>query len=94
MLIVETIAKIRRMYHVQKKGFKALARELNLSKNTVKKVIREDKTSKHYEREEQSFPVLDELIVRMLANPSEEGVQRRSFTMSCVRKVFQEVILR
>ena len=42
MIIVETIAKIRRLYYVQNKGIKTIARELNLSKNTVKKVIRED----------------------------------------------------
>ena len=44
MFIVESIARIRRMYHVDGKGIRAIARELNISKNTVKKVIRSDAT--------------------------------------------------
>ena len=60
MMIVETIAKIRRMYYVRNKGIKTIARELNLSKNTVKKIIREDKTSKIYARSKQAFPIMDE----------------------------------
>ena len=40
MFIVESIAKIRRMYHVDGKAIKVIARELNISKNTVRKVIR------------------------------------------------------
>ena len=60
MIVVETIAKIRRLYYVQNKGIKAIARELKLSKNTVKKVIREDKTSKIYVRDKQVLPVMGE----------------------------------
>jgi DNA-binding transcriptional regulator LsrR (DeoR family) len=41
---VESIAKIRRMYYVEGKGIRTIARALNISKNTVKKVIRSDKT--------------------------------------------------
>ena len=44
MFIVESIARIRRMYHVDGNGIRAIARELNISKNTVKKVIRSDAT--------------------------------------------------
>ena len=44
MLIVETIAKIRTRYHVQKQGIKQISRELNLSRNTVIKVLREGHT--------------------------------------------------
>ena len=32
MLIMETIGKIRRLYYVQGKGYKTIARELRLSK--------------------------------------------------------------
>jgi hypothetical protein len=69
MMIVETIAKIRRMHYVQTKGIKTIARELNLSKNTVKKIIREDKTSKAYARNKQALPIMDEFkhqLVTML----------------------------
>ena len=40
MLIVETIGKIRRDYFVHGKTIKAIARELGLSRNTVRKVLR------------------------------------------------------
>jgi transposase len=58
MLIVETIAKVRRLYHVDNKGFKTIARTLKLSKNTVKKIIRGDVTEASYERQQQSYRVL------------------------------------
>lgn len=41
---MESIAKIRRMYHVNGKGIREIARQLNISKNTVKKVIRSNET--------------------------------------------------
>lgn len=55
---METIAKIRRLHYVSGKGFKTIARELKLSKNTVKKVIREDKTEVGYHRSQQGYRVL------------------------------------
>lgn len=62
MIIMETIAKIRRMYHINGKGFKTIARELKLSKNTVKKIIRSNVTVLHYQREQQSYRVLEKYI--------------------------------
>ena len=32
MLIMETIAKVRRLYYVENKGFKTIARELSRAK--------------------------------------------------------------
>lgn len=66
MMIVETIAKIRRLYHVQKRGIKTIARELKLSKNTVRKIIREDKTSKTYARNKQVLPIMDEFKCQLV----------------------------
>jgi len=40
MLVVETIARIRRAYFVQGKGIKAICRELRVSRKVVRKVIR------------------------------------------------------
>jgi DNA-binding transcriptional regulator LsrR (DeoR family) len=51
MLIVETIAKIRRLYYVEGQGYKTIAKGLKLSKHTVKKVIRSDKTAFEYKRQ-------------------------------------------
>ena len=80
MLIVESIAKIRRMYHVDEKGFKTIARELNLSKNTVKKIIRSDVTALKYERRQQGYRVLDnylEQIIEKLKYDLTEPKRRR-----------------
>jgi DNA-binding transcriptional regulator LsrR (DeoR family) len=40
MLVVETIAKIRRAYFVQGKSIKAICRELRVSRKVVRKVLR------------------------------------------------------
>jgi transposase len=58
MLIVETIARIRRDFHVNKKPIKAIARDLGLSRNTVRKVLRSDETAFVYERGTQPMPRL------------------------------------
>jgi hypothetical protein len=47
MLVVETIAKIRRAYFVQKKPIKAICRELGLSRKVVRKLLRSDATEFH-----------------------------------------------
>ena len=56
MLIVETIAKIRRAFFVQGKPIKAICRELRVSRKVVRKVIRSETTEFRYEREAQPLP--------------------------------------
>ena len=51
MLVVETIAKIRRAYFVQGKSIKAICRELRVSRKVVRKVLRSEATEFRYERE-------------------------------------------
>jgi hypothetical protein len=58
MLIVETIRKTRCAYHRDRKAIRQIAREFNLSKDTVKKVIRGDVTECTYARKEQLHPKL------------------------------------
>ena len=58
MLIVETIAKVRRDHIVDKKPIKAIARDRGLSRNTVRKVLRSGATSFSYESGEQPYPKL------------------------------------
>ena len=58
MLIVETIAKVRRAYFAHGKSIKAICRELGLSRKVVRKVIRSGETSFTYERTVQRRPKL------------------------------------
>ena len=53
MLVVETIARIRRDHLVRGVPIKKIARDLRVSKNTVRKVVRGDETSYSYERKIQ-----------------------------------------
>ena len=50
MLIVETIARIRREHFIKGKTIKEIARDLKVSRNTVRKVLRSGETSFEYER--------------------------------------------
>jgi len=56
MLVVETIAKIRRAYFSQGKAIKEICRELRVSRKVVRKVIRSNATEFHYERSKQPLP--------------------------------------
>lgn len=60
MLIVETIAKIRMRYHVQKQGIKQISRELNVSRNTVRKILREGQTTHTYKPRQVTAPRLED----------------------------------
>ncbi len=79
MLVVETIARIRREYFIKGKTIKEIARDLKISRNTVRKVLRSGETSFEYEREIQPMPRLgrwmsdlDELLVTNAAKPARE----------------------
>ena len=58
MLVVETVAKVRRAYFVQGKAIKAICRELNVSRKVVRKILRSEATEFRYRREEQPMPRL------------------------------------
>ena len=58
MLIVETIGRIRREHLVKGKSIKEIARDLKISRNTVRKILRSGETSFSYEREVQPRPRL------------------------------------
>ena len=59
MLVVETIAKIRRAHFVQGKSIKQICREFGVSRNTIRKVIRSGATEFSYDRTEQPRPRID-----------------------------------
>jgi hypothetical protein len=53
MLIVETIAKVRRAFFVQKESIKEICKGLRVSRKVVRKIVRLDATEFHYERSSQ-----------------------------------------
>jgi len=58
MLTVETIGRIRRERFLRGKTIKEIARDLRVSRNTVRKVLRSGETSFEYERSIQPRPKL------------------------------------
>jgi transposase len=79
MLVVETIAKIRRAYFAQGKAIKAICRELRVSRKVVRKVLRSGATEFRYEREHQPLPKigpwradLDRILSSNAAKPARE----------------------
>ena len=59
MLVVETVARIRREHFVKGKTIKEIVRDLKVSRNTVRKVLRSGETAFEYEREHQPKPRID-----------------------------------
>jgi transposase len=80
MLVVETIARIRRAHFVQGKSIKAICRELRVSRKVVRKVLRSEMTEFRYERERQPMPRLgvwrEELDRMLAANAAKPGRER------------------
>src|SRR5271169_2284946 len=58
MLVVETVARIRREHFAKGKTIREIARDLGVSRNTVRKVLRSGETSFEYERNVQPRPKL------------------------------------
>lgn len=69
---METIAKIRRAYHRDQKSIRQIAREMNLARNTIRKVIRSDVTELHYERKIQPRPKLEPYREKLVAALDED----------------------
>ena len=80
MLVVETIARIRRDHLVRGVPIKKIARDLRVSKNTVRKVVRGDETSFSYERKIQPMP--------KLGKPTAETASYAA--KACCRSAFQD----
>jgi transposase len=59
MVTVDTIARVRRAYFVQKRKIKAIARDLKLARNTVREIVRaSQQTERRYVRTDQPRPCL------------------------------------
>jgi transposase len=65
MLTVETIGRVRREFHVKGKKIKAIARELRVSRNTVRRIVRGEETVHRYARHEQPLPQLGAYVAAL-----------------------------
>ena len=79
MLTVETIGRVRREHFLKGKAIKEIARNLKVSRNTVRKILRSGETAFTYGRKVQPRPklgpwisVLDELLASNAAKPTRE----------------------
>ena len=62
MIGVDLIGQIRRAFHDQRQGIKTIARDLGVSRGTVRKVVRGDDTEFKYERAVQPAPRLGAFV--------------------------------
>ena len=76
MLVVETIGRIRRAHFIKGKSIKQIVRELKVSRNTVRKVLRSGATAFEYGRQVQPRPKvgpwrgdLDQMLAANEAKP-------------------------
>jgi hypothetical protein len=79
MLTVETIGRIRREHFLKGKRIKEIVRDLKVSRNTVRKILRSGETAFTYGRKVQPRPklgpwlsVLDELLASNAAKQARE----------------------
>jgi transposase len=79
-MVVETIARIRREFFVKGKSIKEIVRDLKVSRNTVRKVVRSGATEFSYDRTVQPMPKLgpwtSELAGRLEANEAKPRRER------------------
>jgi transposase len=90
MLVVETIAKIRRAYFSQGKAIKEICRELRVSRKVVRKVIRSNATEFHYERSQQPLPRIGPWRERLEALLDENDSRAAREHLTLIR-IFEEL---
>lgn len=77
---MESIRKVRLAYHRDHKPIREIARDFNLSRNTIRKIIRTDSTAFTYERKTQPRPRLEPFKAHLagyLTEDSAKPVQQR-----------------
>jgi transposase len=90
MLVVETIGRIRREHFVKGKSIKEIVRELKVSRNTVRKVLRSGATAFEYGRQLQPRPKVgpwrDDLDQMLAANEAKAPRERLTLI-----RIFEEL---
>ena len=79
---VDTIARVQREYFVRGHSFKVISRDLHISRNTVRKILRIGETQLSYERDVQPLPKigplqgnLDRLLLDSDGKPARERLR-------------------
>lgn len=72
---METIRKVRLAHHRDHASIRKICRDLNLSRNTVRKIIRSDATEFVYERKVQPRPKLEPFRERLAAYLKEDSAK-------------------
>jgi transposase len=90
MLVVETIAKIRRAYFQNKKPIKEICRELRVSRKTMRKVVRSGATEFNYERSVQPLPKIGPWQDKLEAMLAENARRPRRERLTHIR-IFEEL---
>ena len=90
MLVVETVARIRREFFVKGKSIKEIVRDLRVSRNTVRKVLRSGETAFSYERSVQPLPKLGPWVpdLERVLEANERKARRERLTLV---RVFEEL---
>ena len=83
MLVVETIAKIRRAYFVDGQSIEAICRKLGVSRKVVREVIRSETTEFRYERWAQPQPKMGPWVAELdrLLTANESKAARERLTL-------------
>ena len=90
MLTVETIGRIRREHFLKGKTIKEIARDLKVSRNTVRKVLRSGETSFEYEREVQPRPKLGRWTSELDALLADNAAKAARAQLTLIR-IFEEL---
>jgi transposase len=87
---LDTIARVRREFYVRGRSIKEIARELHVSRNTVRKILRSGATAFEYERSVQPQPKLgawrDDLDRLLAVNAGRSSRERLT-----LMRVFEEL---
>lgn len=87
---METIRKIRNAHHRDHKSIRQIAKDMNLSRNTVRTILRSNVTELHYERKSQPAPKLESFKVT-LTKALEEDTRKPKKQRRSALLLFEQV---
>src|ERR1700683_5313475 len=90
MIGVDLIGQIRRAFFEQRRAIKEISRELRVSRATVRKVVRSNKTAFKYAREVQPSPKLGEWVETLTEILEQEAKLPRRERRS-TQRLFEEL---